>query len=472
MEISGAKLMIAFWGLGAVFLFVVVFSLAYLKFFWRDRFARNLFIFTLFALSILAILKLAIFYFFPYGYIPDRLLFYAVPSPKIIGVWWMLLASGVFILFLKFREKIEQLSVFKFLFLLYLTFIVFSISTAAAREGLYSAYEPFTRTQWEYTGDMLLVTSIPAFLHDYVALQPQLTVHASVHPPGYTLILYVFHKYLWADFAGLAILVVMLGGLTIFPLYYFLKNFTTEGNVRRGLQFFIFIPSFVMMSATSMEATFLFFSWLAVAAIYNGWEHGALLSLLGGMAAAFAFFLNYLFILLAPLFLALFFALYGREIIARAILTIFGFLLFFAALYLWTGYSVIENFLVAHGRLYHNVGSNFESFPLYFIYLFMNIAAFAVYLGLPSLKILAGGAARFIRERDLINFWGVIIVCIILLAGVFQGETERLWLFLTPLFILPMARLCEEMDSRRFSSFLSLLFFQIIFMQILFYTYW
>ena len=118
MEISGAKLMIAFWGLGAVFLFVVVFSLAYLKFFWRDRFARNLFIFTLFALSILAILKLAIFYFFPYGYIPDRLLFYAVPSPKIIGVWWMLLASGVFILFLKFREKIEQLSVFKFLFLL------------------------------------------------------------------------------------------------------------------------------------------------------------------------------------------------------------------------------------------------------------------------------------------------------------------------------------------------------------------
>src|SRR3989344_7061190 len=124
----------------------------------------------------------------------------------------MLGALGIFFLFLKFREKIEKLNAFKFLLTLYLIFIAFSISVAAIREGFYSIYEPFTRTQWEYTGDMLLVTSIPAFLHDYVALQPQLTVHASVHPPGYTLILYAFHKYLWADFARLALLVAMLGG--------------------------------------------------------------------------------------------------------------------------------------------------------------------------------------------------------------------------------------------------------------------
>ena len=278
IEISGAKLMIALWGLGITFLFVVVFTFVYFKFFRENKFAKSLFVFTFLAIFVVAILKLTIFYFFPYGYVSDRLPFYAVPSPKALGIWWMLGALGIFFLFLKFREKIEKLNAFKFLLTLYLIFIAFRISVAAIREGFYSVYEPFTRTRWEYTGDMLLVTSIPEFLRDYVALQPKLTVHASVHPPGYTLILYFFHQYLGAGFAGLAVLIIMLGGFVIFPLYYFLKNFATEDNVRRGLQIFIFVPSFVMMSATSMEAAFLFFSWLAIAILYEGWRRGAFLS--------------------------------------------------------------------------------------------------------------------------------------------------------------------------------------------------
>ncbi|OGF62460.1 hypothetical protein A2926_01895 [Candidatus Giovannonibacteria bacterium RIFCSPLOWO2_01_FULL_44_40] len=464
--------MIALWGLGITFLFVVVFTFVYFKFFRENKFAKSLFVFTFLAIFVVAILKLTIFYFFPYGYVSDRLPFYAVPSPKALGIWWMLGALGIFFLFLKFREKIEKLNAFKFLLTLYLIFIAFSISVAAIREGFYSVYEPFTRTRWEYTGDMLLVTSIPEFLRDYVALQPKLTVHASVHPPGYTLILYFFHQYLGAGFAGLAVLIIMLGGFVIFPLYYFLKNFATEDNVRRGLQIFIFVPSFVMMSATSMEAAFLFFSWLAIAILYEGWRRGAFLSFLGGVAAALALFLNYLFALLAPLFLILFFMLYKRGIVTRIIPTFFGFLMFFAALYLWTGYSIIENFFVAHGRLYHNVGSNFESAMLYLAYFVMNISAFAVYLGLPNIKALIRGTTDLLRENNFIGSSGAIIVTLIIFLGLFQGEVERLWLFLTPLFILPLIRATENFDKTQFASLLSLLFFQIILTQTLFYTYW
>lgn len=441
-----------------------------------------MFIFTLSALFILAILKLIVFYSSPYGYISDRLLFYAIPSPKALGIGWFLGVLALFSLFIFLREKLEKLKLWQFLLALYVYFVLFSLGVAAIREGMFSIYEPFTRTHWEYTGDMLLVKNVTSFLQNYISLQPVLNVHASVHPPGYTILLYIFHRYLHAGFAGMAVLTVMLGGLTIVPLYYFLKNFASENTTRLGLQLFIFLPSVVMISATSTEAIFLFASWLAVAVVYRGWKHSKVLSFVGGILAALALFFNYLFLLLGPLFLMLLINIFLDEkkesglgwppVINRAAMAFLGLVTFYAIIYFVTGYSIINNFFVARNRAYYNVGSDFESLRLYLIYLFMNIAAFAVYLGLPSLKALTGGAARFIEERDLTNFFGVIIVGIALLAGVFQAETERLWLFLTPLFTLPLMRLGAEMDSRRFSSFLSLLFFQIIFIQILFYTYW
>ena len=73
------------------------------------------------------------------------------------------------------------------------------------------------------------------------------------------------------------------------------------------------------------------------------------------------------------------------------------------------------------------------------------------------------------------NIWlslGFLIVLFFLLIGVFQGEIERLWLFITPLFIIPLSSLYRDVEGRQFSGILALLFFQIFITQILFYTYW
>ena len=149
-----------------------------------------------------------------------------LPSPKALGVAWLLAALAAFFVFLRFRERIESYSSAKFLSALYCIFVIFSIGVAGIREGVFSIYEPFSRTAWEYTGNLPLVEGVGDFLSRYSELQPQLARHTNTHPPGYTIILYLFHAYFNADVFMLSILVIMVAGLTLVPLYYFLKNFS------------------------------------------------------------------------------------------------------------------------------------------------------------------------------------------------------------------------------------------------------
>lgn len=476
MEISGAKLMIALWGLGAAFLFAVIFSLIYFYCFRKDAFSLKLFWISGVSLVLLLFIK-ALISSLSRGYISDRLIFYGIFSPKALGFLWLLGVILIFILFLYFREKLENLPTFKFLFALYIVFILFSVGVAAIREGFFGVYEPFTRIHWEYAGNLPLISNIHNFLRDYVSLVPSLAEHARTHPPGYTVILYIFQKYLWAGFAGLSILTVMLGGLTIFPLYYFLKNFATELEIRRGLQFFVFLPSVVMMTATSMETTFLFFSWVAITLIYVGWRRSWLISFLGGIMVAFSLFLNYLFLLLAPLFLLLLFIIYKKgeklqKLILRIVFAILGLLFFYIAIYFWTDYSIIQNFMVSRGVQGEVVRSNFESSFIYLAYFIMNLVSFGVYFGIPNIYLLFNNFKEVMNQEHLEAWLGFIMVAIFLLIGVFQGETERIWLFLAPLFILPLVKVIRNFTFSQVSALLSFLFFQIVFTQILFYTYW
>lgn len=407
------------------------------------------------------------------GYISDRLLFYGIFSPKALGWAWLIFVILLFALFLFFREKLVRLKTWQFLLAIYIFFALFAIGTAATREEFYGVYEPFTRTHWEYAGDLPLVDSIPHFITNYVALNSKLSIHGATHPPGNTIVLYVFQKYFRAGFPMLAIFTIMLGGLTVFPLYYFLKNFATEEETRKGLQIFTLFPSFVMFSATSMETVFLFFSWLAITLIYLGWQKGFFWSFLGGIAAATALFMNFLFLLLVPLFLMLAYS-FGRlrELALRSPAAILCFFGFYAALYYFYGYSIINNFFVAREFNQSWISSNFASLKIYLIYFLMNITAFSLYLGIPNIFLLARNFKSFFNSENKLLAFGFIMTALFLAIGIFQGETERIWLFLTPLFVLPLAKTAQAFTFRQTSALLSVLFFQIIFMQTLFYTYW
>jgi len=474
----GEKIPFILLGLGCFSFFIVAFTLAYLRYFREDKSWRKLFFITSSFTMAVVVAKYTVYHFVK-GYIPDRLLLYALPSPRVENFFWFLLPIIVFGIFLYYRERIEKLPINKFLITLWFTLVLFSLSVAAIRNGIFSIYEPFTRTYWEYTGNLPFVKSVPDFLHNYIILQPKLAQHSITHPPGYTITLYLFQKYFHANLFGLSVLVVILGTSVIFPLYFFLKNFLSEKDLRRGLQLFIFLPSVVLLGATSMEFTLLFFTWLTIYVLYAGWQRSNLISFVGGLLVGLTLFQNFLVLLLTPLFLALLLHVYGKiqpkdrkYFWLRLGYSIIGFLIFFSVLQMEFGYSIITNFLIGRQANAEVVESNWRSVGTYGTYLIMNILAFFIYLGVIHIPWIIRYFKSFFNRHNIWLSLGFLIVLFFLLIGVFQGEIERLWLFITPLFIIPLSSLYRDVEGRQFSGILALLFFQIFITQILFYTYW
>ena len=294
-----AKLIVAIKSTVYLFVFVSLFVYLYYRYFWTNKDARHLFLIFASAFGLIVWAKFLIGLFHK-EYIPALLFFYAIPSPKLTSLIWLLIALAAFFVFLYFRKKIEAFSPHKFLASLFLVFLVFSLGVAGVREGVKSIADPFTRTFWEYSGNMNKVETTKDFLHNYISLLPGLAKHSITHPPGYTLVLYFVYKYFNAGFFGEALWVVFIAGLTLWPLYFLWKYFLDELEVRRALEIFIFVPSVVMMTATSMDGVFMFLVWSAITLLYIGWRKNIWFSGLGSLAAALALFSNFIFLLFGP----------------------------------------------------------------------------------------------------------------------------------------------------------------------------
>jgi hypothetical protein len=145
-------------------------------------------------------------------------------------------------------------------------------------------------------------------------------------------------------------------------------------------------------------------------------------------------------------------------------------------LYWLTGYSIIDNFFVANSANKEIVRSNFESLEVYLVYFLMNIFAFTFYLGLPSLYLLFSKLFRPCLYPIPYTLYpmllGPAMVLLFSIIGIFQGEVERIWLFLAPLFITIFSYNPKKIIDKDFSVLILCLAWQIIIMQILFYTYW
>lgn len=479
--ITSAKLIIAFKSALLLGFFVLVFWYGYRRFFWKSADARKLFALFSAIFFPLVIAKFLIGVFYK-GYIPELMFFYAIPSPKLLGIGWFLLAAGVVTVFLHFRKKIETLSTPKFLAGLFLVFLVFSVSVSGMREGLKSVADPFTRTYWEYTGFLPQIESASDFLRKYVDTisDPALSVarHATTHPPGYTMALYALQKAFSVGHLGLALLVIALGGLSLAPLLLFFRQVLPELPARRALQVFSFAPGFVMMSATSMESVFLLLTSLALALCFAGWKRNLSLALLGGTAAALALFSNFLFLLLVPFFAFLLWQAVSERtetrervfVLLRALSSAAVVALFFFALEKGFGYSITDNFLVSRVFNSDAVGA-YYALSFFFVFLFINITDFLFHAGLPLAIIFFKGLPATFTESSPVFKAGVALAALLLTLPLFQGNIGRLWLFILPIFMVCATRLFRDEEPSLLGPFVALTAFQIALTQIVFYTF-
>jgi len=217
--------------------------------------------------------------------------------------------------------------------------------------------------------------------------------------------------------------------------------------------------------------------WLAIALLYFGWQKNFILALLGGVFAAVSLFMNFLCLLLMPFFGWLSYQSFRtsanrRKTLCRVLCSFFGFILFFLIIYRWSGYSIVDNFFVARAANQHAVQSNFESAGKYIIYLFMSLTEFVFYLGIPYVYLFVTSLPQSWKNSLLWFKVGAVIVISFLFIGVFQGETGRLWLFVTPFFALSNLKFLDDDKKRYFGAYLALVMFQIIVTQTLFYNDW
>lgn len=458
--------------------FLLFFVILFYKYAWRDRQAKWWGIIVAGILFVFIAGKFVLSRLWT-GYISEHFLFFSLPSPKVTNPLWIILVVILFGGFLKFRDRFSQLKTKYFLLLLLAFFFFFSTTVAGIREGRASIADPMTRTHWEYTGNIKLIASTYNFLRDYISLQPDLAVHSITHPPGYSLLVYYFSRLIGFSFLGISLLIILAAGLAIFPIYYLLKRFLNEEVTRQVLQVYIFIPGIVLMSGTSLDAFFLTIVWATFALLFAGLDNSWRLAFAAGLAAGMSLLSNFLFLLTAPVFLIIFLYVLAKKnkadrilVYFRLFISLLAFVMFFIVLYQWADYSIIENFVVARGANREVVISNFTSLGTYLLFMAMNILSFSLALGIMNVLIFIKSKKEiFARARP--ELWlGFAYVLFLLVVGVFQGELARLWMFVVPFFLFPLSVVVQKLSHRQFNVFLSLLFLQIVLIQILFYTYW
>lgn len=474
------KMAVALRSVVVIVVFAVIFVLAYYRAFWKSLQARKLFWITSGILGATLTIKFVIGVLYK-GYVPELILFYGIPSPKATGIGWLLAATGVMLVIVRYHERLQAWPRQKFLIAFYALFVILAVSIAAIREGLPSFADPYTRTYWEYSGNVPLIHNLKDFLHEYVILElhPTIAQHAETHPPGYSVLLYLFSKFFTSQALGLAFATVLAGGLVLWPLYYLWRELFSERVARRAIMVSVFIPSLTLMTATSTEALFMVLVWLSTATLYFGWKKSCILSLVGGLVAAVALFSNFLWLLLAPWYLWLAVRLaresaaaFRRGVLYRILISLLAGTAFFLVIYWWSGYSIVDNFFTARAANSHAVQSNFASLATYLGYFIMNISTFIFYFGIPLAFIF------YLEYRTVTRPWpwifksGLALLAFFLAVGIFQGNVERLWLFILPFFVVFPARMYVQDHDELFRPAIALLFLQMILTHTLFYTYY
>lgn len=473
-------------GLVTAVLFTIIFSYIYYRYFWKNNKLKKLFLLCA-GLTLALVLAKYSLNFFDQTYLVERILFFAFPSPRLGSIVAFLFTVGIFVLFLRLRAKIEQLPARYFVLAITTVFIFFTLGVASLRTGLEGIAEPFTHHQVEYTGALPFASPIglKIFLTQFSELVPFLPLHAATHPPGYVIFLYIIATLFNVGDFGLAIAVVVVSSFSIGLLYIFWRDVYSDSVARRMVQVLMFVPSWVLFTATSMDALNYFIIWLAVITCYFGWKYSYSLSFVAGLAAGYAIFSNYLFVFMLPLFLALLWfsvkegaLINKRKVLFRVVTTVAAFGFFFLSLWFWARYSIVTNFFAGHtywqkAILDYSIDNNIDSFKIYLIYAINNLTPFIWYLGAPVAVYLLGDVRKIFLKS---NWWfkvGVVILSLFVFTGlILGGETERILLFLVPLFLMFPSPLYDKTNTEEFNAVLCLLFFQIMIFQIAFHTYW
>ena len=449
---------------------------------------------------------------------------YAEPSFNLS--LWVLPALVVCIGFLYLCHKylLSGVSVRRLIWIAILCFVAINVSVALIdgyreyeQEGetvrILGLLEPYTRSSLEYYGDVPRIDELGlgAFLRDYSKpeLFDTLSGHTRTHPPGGVIFLWFFSKILGYNLVSASLISILFTALAVIPIYYLGERLYDKKVARYALLLFLITPNFVMFTSTSMDGPFSVFPILSLYLFYEARARETLpdqrlqafrpYSLLTGLSLAIGMFMTYstvvvgVFLCIIPLLERKRFVQYLKVLLFAAS----GFIGFYLLLFVLTGFRPIEALLAAIKKDEMGMGTGYESFSRYFHLSFANLFAFLIGVGLPIttlwLRQVLSAITEWRRdalaseqERDDTGIpWilrhekldGFVIGFLITLlfftfSTLFTMEVERIWIFMVPFFVIPVAKSLVDRSTSDLYWVGGLLVVQLIVAEVFLYTYW
>lgn len=333
-------------------------------------------------------------------------------------------------------------------------------------KGLERIAEPYTRTDLEFIGLVPLIDSPRTFLRSFVERLPELPMHAQTHGPGAGLLLWTIDRMIAPGPLPAALLTILLSALSLPAVYLWGKEFLPERSARLATMFCVMAPNFLMFTATAMDAIFampLIWScccfWKARAGRYV-WQWGALCGLAAAVAALMTFSMAFL-------------GLWGMVVFALTLLcdrthirstcqallsAACAFLVFYVALFGWSGYNILEMLWAAFGNHHAIMSGHNHHVPGQHWYLAVaNLAVFAGCTGLPLVVLwiresVSGfrnlrSTGRNVSQATLL-VWSFTVAIVVLAAlPLYTMEVERIWIFLVPFVALAAASYLGRSDA-------------------------
>jgi hypothetical protein len=384
--------------------------------------------------------------------------------PLGLGLLAALLVLGLLLrllrpLFLEARIGVARMLLAAYALFVLVGFAVASIDVYRQEDG--SWFLPFGyaygQKALDYWGDVPRVErwgGFSAFLEKYSTRDhfDRLSFHAATHPPGGVLFLYLasrpFGHALWSAIAA----TVAFTGLSLLPLFLLARRLYGEPVASRALALYLLTPNVVLFTTTSMDGPFSVFPiaslWLFYEAALRSRRRALGIAL--GAAMALAAFLTYascliaLFFALAVAFSALWDRARLRDMTAALAVALATFVALFALLQLGTGFRPIEAVRLSIARDREGMGSGYESLERFLQIGLCNLMAFLLAVGIPHTvlwlrELREASAARLGAAPRVFTAAAGLTLLIAAFSTLFTAEVERIWLFLAPLLVLPVA---------------------------------
>ena len=450
---------------------------------------------------------------------------YAIPQLSLS--WWIFPALGVCIGFLYLCYKYllpNNISPRRLVGFAIICFLAINISVAQIDgyreigteddpERILALLEPYTRTSLEYYSDVPRIDELGlrTFLRDFSKpeLFNTLSGHTRTHPPGGVVFLWVVSKIFGYNLVSASLASVLFTALTVIPIYKLAECLYGEKVALYALLLFLITPNFVMFTATSMDGPFSVFPVLSLYLFYEARERETAsdmeldtfrpYSLLTGISLGLGMFMTYATVVIG-VFLCVIALLERKRFVQYLKVLAFagaGFIGFYLLLFILTGFQPIEALWAAIKKDEAGMGTGFESIDRFFHLSFANLFAFLIGVGIPITTVWLRQLVSSVQEwkqndasselknnqpripwifrlekSDTFVIGFLITLLFFTFSTLFTMEVERVWIFMVPFFVIPVAKYLTARPRSNFYWVAGMLVAQLIISEVLLFTYW